>query len=95
MTKAFRLWPESPTFDNFRDAFDRMPVGSWIWNSILIASLVAIGKLLIAVPAGFAFSHMRFRGRDTLFWVIVATMTFPTVIGHRAAVCRSFAAGVV
>lgn len=81
LTKAFRLWPESPTFDNFRDAFDRMPVGSWIWNSILIASLVAIGKLLIAVPAGFAFSHMRFRGRDTLFWVIVATMTFPTVIG--------------
>lgn len=81
LTKAFRLWPDEPTFDNFRVAFTRYPVASWIWNSVVIATLVALGKLLIAVPAGFAFSHMRFAGRDTLFWVIVATMTFPTIIG--------------
>lgn len=81
LTKAFRFWPENPTFDNFRVAFTRFPVADWIWNSIIIAVLVLIGKLAIAVPAGFAFSHMQFRGRDTLFWVIVATMTFPTIIG--------------
>lgn len=81
LTKAFRFWPENPTFDNFRIAFTGFPVSHWIWNSIFIAVLVSIGKLAIAVPAGFAFSHMQFRGRDTLFWVIVATMTFPTIIG--------------
>jgi len=81
LTKAFRLWPDEPTLENFRVAFTRYPVAAWIWNSVVIASAVAVGKLLIAVPAGFAFSHMRFKGRDTLFWLIVATMTFPTIIG--------------
>lgn len=81
LTKAFRFWPDEPTVENFRVAFTRFPVAAWIWNSVLIAGLVAAGKLLIAVPAGFAFAHMRFHGRDTLFWVIVATLTFPTIIG--------------
>lgn len=81
LTKAFRLLPESPTLENFRVAFARFPVAAWIWNSIVVAGLVAGGKLAIAVPAGFAFAHMRFAGRETLFWVIVATLTFPTIIG--------------
>ncbi|MBB3995947.1 multiple sugar transport system permease protein/sn-glycerol 3-phosphate transport system permease protein [Sulfitobacter undariae] len=81
LTKAFRFWPEDPTFENFRIAFTDFHAANWIWNSILIAVLVSVGKLAIAVPAGFAFSHMQFRGRDALFWVIVATMTFPTIIG--------------
>ena len=77
----FRFWPEEPSLANFRTAFDRHPVWNWLWNSILVATLVTLGKLALAVPAGFAFAHMRFRGRDALFWTIVATMTFPTIIG--------------
>ena len=81
LRKAFRFWPDEPSLANFRHAFDRYPVGMWLWNSIFIAGAVTLGKLLIAVPAGFAFAHLRFRGRETAFWTIVATMTFPTVIG--------------
>lgn len=81
LAKAFRFWPDNPTLDNFRAAFSQYPVSAWLWNSLVIASLVTLGKLMIAVPAGFAFAHMRFRGRNTLFWIIVATMTFPMIIG--------------
>ena len=78
---AFRFWPEEPSLVNFETAFSRHPVADWLWNSIVVAGLVTLGKLALAVPAGFAFAHMRFAGRDTLFWTIVATMTFPTIIG--------------
>lgn len=81
LTSTFRFWPDNPTLDNFRVAFSRFPVSTWLQNSLVIASLVTIGKLAIAVPAGFAFAHMSFRGRDKLFWVIVATMTFPVITG--------------
>jgi len=81
LSKAFRFRPDDPTMSNFVDAFRRYPVGNWLWNSILVASLVTLGKMLIAVPAGFAFAHMTFKGRNFLFWIIVATLTFPTAIG--------------
>jgi len=81
LQKAFRFWPDKPSFENFRAAFAGYPVLAWTLNSLLVAGLVTLGKMLIAVPAGFAFAQMRFRGRETLFWIIVVTMTFPTVIG--------------
>lgn len=81
LQKTFRFWPDNPSLANFRRAFTSYPVAMWLWNSILIAGAVTLGKLLIAVPAGFAFAHLRFRGREAAFWTIVATMTFPTVIG--------------
>ncbi|WP_428924854.1 carbohydrate ABC transporter permease [Marinibacterium sp. SX1] len=81
LQKAFRFWPDEPSLANFNRAFADYPVAMWLWNSILIAGLVTLGKLVIAVPAGFAFAHLRFRGREAAFWAIVATMTFPTVIG--------------
>lgn len=81
LRKAFRFWPDEPSLANFRTAFTDYPAASWLWSSVAIASLVTAGKMAIAVPAGFAFAHMRFRGRQALFWTIVATMTFPTIIG--------------
>ncbi|WP_346898663.1 carbohydrate ABC transporter permease [uncultured Roseibium sp.] len=81
LSKAFRFWPDDPTMSNFTEAFRRYPVANWLWNSILVASLVTLGKMLIAVPAGFAFAHMEFKGRNLFFWTIVATLTFPTAIG--------------
>lgn len=81
LQRAFRLLPEQPSLVNFATAFERHPVLTWLLNSIVVATAVTLGKLVLAVPAGFAFAHLRFRGRDTLFWTIIVTMTFPTVIG--------------
>jgi ABC-type glycerol-3-phosphate transport system permease component len=42
--------------------------------------LITLGKLVLAVPAGFAFGRLQFRGREALFWFVIATMSFPTVL---------------
>lgn len=81
LTRAIRFWPEQPTLDNFRAAFARHPVGLWLWNGLLVSVLVTLGKLAISLPAAYAFARMEFRGRDTLFWLVVATLTFPSIIG--------------
>lgn len=78
--KAIRLWPEDPTLANFEIAASRHPIWMWLWNSILTATLITIGKLLLAVPAGFAFGRIEFPGRQALFWFVIATMSFPTVL---------------
>jgi ABC-type glycerol-3-phosphate transport system permease component len=78
--RAIRLWPEDPTLSNFTIAASRYPIWMWLWNSILTATLITIGKLVLAVPAGFAFGRMEFPGRQGLFWFVIATMSFPAVL---------------
>lgn len=78
--RMIRLWPEQFTFSNFTLAASRQPIWAWLWNSIMTSALITLGKLLLSLPAAFAFARFRFRGRDPIFWIIIATMTFPSVL---------------
>lgn len=80
MAKAVRLWPDNPTLSNFTVAASRYPIWMWLWNSMLTATLITIGKLLLSIPAGFAFGRLEFKGKQALFWFVIATMSFPNVL---------------
>lgn len=80
MARAIRFWPEEFTLSNFKLAGDRYPIWGWLWNSIMTATLITLGKLAFSLPAAFAFARFQFRGRDTLFWIIITTMSFPVVL---------------
>ena len=79
-TKDLRLLPNAPTWRNFPDAFDYFPVAHWFWNSFGIAVLTTLGKILISVPAAFAFARLRFRGDKALFAMVLATMIVPGIV---------------
>ncbi|HVL24184.1 MAG TPA: carbohydrate ABC transporter permease [Thermomicrobiales bacterium] len=79
-TKDIQLIPLNPTLRNFPDAFGYFPVGHWLWNSFGIAVLTTLGKLLISVPAAFAFARLRFRGDKFFFAMVLATMIVPGVV---------------
>lgn len=74
------LWPETPTLGNVTAAFRLHPVGAWFANSLVVAAGITLGKLALAIPAGFAFGVLRFPGRDAGFAVVVGTMVVPYVI---------------
>jgi ABC-type glycerol-3-phosphate transport system permease component len=78
--RTLGLLPVNPTLANFSIAFHVQPVGYWLLNSVITATAISVGKMLIAIPAAFAFAHFRFRGRDWLFGLVVGTMTIPYVI---------------
>lgn len=78
--KALRLWPEEFTFSNFQSAAERYPIWWWLFNSVLTSTAITLGKLIISLPAGYAFARMEFRGKQFFFWVVIATMSFPTVL---------------
>ncbi|MEW2443515.1 carbohydrate ABC transporter permease [Micromonospora marina] len=50
-------------------------------NSAIVATTVTISVVLFSTLAGFAFAKLRFRGRNALLLVIVATMMVPTQLG--------------
>lgn len=49
----------------------------YFWNSALYALVITLLCLLLSFPLGFLFAKIRFRGRDTLFFVFVLVMLLP------------------
>ncbi|MEU4551395.1 cellobiose ABC transporter membrane protein [Micromonospora violae] len=50
-------------------------------NSTIVATTVTVSVVLFSSLAGFAFAKLRFRGRNALLLVIIATMMVPTQLG--------------
>jgi len=54
--------------------------GKWYFNSLLVAGWVTFLQLLTSSMAGYAFSRLRWRGRDAVFALYIATMMIPGVV---------------
>lgn len=65
------------TIANYRDVFSQAGVGQAFVNSLLIAVPATIIPLFVAAFAAYAFSWMKFAGRDLLFVVVVGLLVVP------------------
>ena len=78
----FHILPVEFTFENYAKLFhnDSSPVLRWFANSLVIA-LGHMGLVVVIVSlAGYGFTRLHFKGRDTLFLILMATMMFPSVM---------------
>ncbi|MEW6667683.1 MAG: carbohydrate ABC transporter permease [Thermodesulfobacteriota bacterium] len=80
-TEIFTIPPTiffRPTWVHYLDVLSAHDILPSIINSILVASGTTLVTLLIAVPAGYAFSRVRFPFRDRLsFFTLIAQMAPP------------------
>ena len=72
-----RLIPARLTFDNFAKAWSVMNFSALLTNSLTIATLSTIGQLITCSMGAFAFAVVRFRGREPLFLLLLATLMVP------------------
>ncbi|MBQ1041574.1 MULTISPECIES: carbohydrate ABC transporter permease [unclassified Micromonospora] len=57
--------------------FSIVPFVQSLLNSLIVATTVAVGQAVLCALAGFAFAKLSFPGRNTLFLIVVLTMTVP------------------
>ncbi len=62
---------------NYADAFERAPVGLFIFNSVLVTGTTVLLSLFLCSLAAFAFVFMNWSGRDILLSVVLATFIIP------------------
>ena len=79
---VFRLpvrWiPDPLTWDNFIEIWTgRYPITRYIGNSLIVAVARVVGELLTASLAAYAFSRLRFPGRNTIFLLYISTLIIP------------------
>lgn len=64
-------------FDNYAKAWSAAPFGIYFLNTLLVTAVTTAGVVLVSILAAFAFSRLRFPGRDLLFALLMATMMVP------------------
>ncbi len=65
------------SFDNYRAAFQRVPITHFIINSVMVTGITMLLSLLVCSMAGFAFVFLDFPGRAVMLAVVLATFIVP------------------
>ena len=65
------------SLDNYAAAFQRAPVGLFIFNSVLVTAVTVVLALLVCSLAAFAFVFLEWRGSGLLLSIILATLIVP------------------
>lgn len=65
------------SFCAYKNVFDSIPVIKYFLNSLIVASLTTIGQVLISALAGYGFARLKFKGSETLFFIIILSMMIP------------------
>ncbi|OPL19379.1 MAG: hypothetical protein AVO35_10865 [Candidatus Aegiribacteria sp. MLS_C] len=64
-------------FDNYIEAWTRVPFGRYFLNTLIVTVLTLAGVLVTSSLAAYAFATMEFPGRSALFLLFLSTMMVP------------------
>lgn len=71
------LTPGSHFWENAQAAWVRADLGNKLVHSIIFATAVGAGKVILSAMAAFSIVYFRFRGRHLIFWIIFITLMLP------------------
>lgn len=82
MNKDVFAWPmqwipSNPKWDNYVNIWTKIPLMKFISNTAILTVIVTLLQLLTSSFAAYAFSKLRFKGRDVLFLGYIATIAMP------------------
>ncbi len=65
---------------NYTELFAKFAFGTYLWNSVFITVVATILTLLFNSMAAFALSKYKFKGKKSVFLIIIATLMIPPTI---------------
>ena len=71
------FWPQRIMWSNYADAFTTANLGKLFVNTMIVGVVSTILSLVITVLSAFAFARLEFKGRETMFALLLATMMIP------------------
>ena len=71
------FWPKIVMWSNYAEAFTTASLGRLFYNTMIVGVVSTLLSLVITVLSAFAFARLEFKGRETLFSMLLATMMIP------------------
>jgi putative chitobiose transport system permease protein len=75
-----QLIPHNPTIENYLRVWRLLPVAQFYLNSIVVTFSVVVINMLFTSAAAYPLAKMKFKGRDTIFFLLLATYIVPPVL---------------
>lgn len=72
--------PKPALWRNYIDAWKQLPFGRFFLNTIFITLLAMLAEMFTTSIVAYGFSRFEFKGRDTIFFVLLMTMMLPGVV---------------
>jgi multiple sugar transport system permease protein len=67
-------------WQNYQAVINQRNLDRSLINTAVVTFLVTLGQVITSLLGGYAFSRMRFRGRDAVFLVYLGTIMIPFVV---------------
>lgn len=77
---VFELIPLHPTLENYKKVFENLPFVKITINTFIIATVVTLCKTITSLLAAYAFVYLPFKGKNTLYFIMLATMFIPFTV---------------
>ncbi len=71
------FYPTIFSFENYEGAFSLIPMGRLMLNTVFVAGAVTFFQLILNSLAAYGLSRFKFKGRDTIFIILVGTLMIP------------------
>ncbi len=72
--------PRNPTFESYSRVTEVVPLGRMFLNSVIVTTVCVAAQLITGSLAAYAFARMRWRGRDAVFLLYLATLMIPSQV---------------
>ena len=77
LTSSLRLFTANPTLINYIEVFQKVPLLSYLKNSLIVCLLAITIQIVVASLAAYGFSFFEFKGKKFLFGLVLASMMIP------------------
>lgn len=71
------MWPEKPMWHHFSEAWEMAPFDQYIFNSVFTASAIVLIQVVNSALIAYAFTQIKFQGKNLLFSIILITYMLP------------------
>lgn len=80
LSSGLSFWPENPTLENYYAILFDEPFLLWLKNSLILSIGTMLVAMLTAVPAAYAFSRYRYKGRSLILQLLLILNAFPQIL---------------
>jgi putative chitobiose transport system permease protein len=77
-----QLVPGNPTFDNYANVLEQLPIARFFFNSVVVAVGVTVLNVGVAALAAYPLAKLRFFGREAIFYLLIGTLIVPAQLTY-------------
>lgn len=72
--------PNPATLEHYWGVIQRSGLPRWFFNSVIVSAGTLVLSLIVVILGAYALGRMKFRGRNLIYWTILASFLLPTEV---------------